>query len=301
MNVVSLLPSATEILYALGVEPVAVSHECDYPNDVKGKPRVTSTSVDPDAASTDINSQVAEAMENEGVYDIHVELLRDLDPDMIVTQGVCEVCAVDSELVEETVHSLESNPQVIKLHPHTLNDVLDDIMKVGNAVGKRERATDVLDELRRRINDIEERCKGLDQRGVVVLDWMDPVMVAGHWVPELVELAGGSYGMGESGEPSRPREWREILDHAPESLLVAPCGYELEHTVRDFNEVTERQGWRNLPAVKRGRVYAMDGHNYVNRPGPRLVDTLEIFAQAIHPDKLGEPPADAAAKPIQVR
>lgn len=301
VKVVSLLPSATEMLYALGVEPVGVSHECDYPPAAERKPRLTASRVDPDASSQEINREVAEAVERDGVYTLDVDLLESLDPDVVVTQGVCDVCAVDSTLVEDAVQKISSDPVVVNLHPHTLQNVLEEIREVGRAVGREERAGEAVADLEQRIKDVEESCKDLDHPRVAVVDWMDPVMVAGHWVPGMVERAGGRYGMEDAGMPSRPREWSEVLSYAPEVLLVAPCGYTLEHTVRDFDELSGRPGWQDLPAVRNDRVYAMDGHNYVNRPGPRLVDTLEVFMQAIHPDRFGEPPADAATKPVRVR
>lgn len=296
-----MLPSATEMLYALGVEPVGVSHECDYPPEAESLPSVTASRVDPEATSQEINREVAQAVEEDGVYNLDVDLLESLDPDVVVTQGVCEVCAVDSALVEDAVREISSDPIVVNLHPHTLPDVLEEIREVGRAVGREERAREAVTDLEERIQAVEGRCTDLDRPRVAVVDWMDPVMVAGHWVPGLVEKAGGRYGMEEAGVPSRPREWSEVVSYAPEVLLVAPCGYELSHTVRDFDELSGRQGWGDLPAVRDDRVYALDGHHLVNRPGPRLVDTLEVFMQAIHTDRFGEPPADAATKPVRVR
>jgi len=291
MRVVSLLPSATEILYALGVEPVAVSHECDYPPAAWGKPAANESRIDPDAASEGINQQVADAEAGDGVYELREAVLRGADPDMIVTQGVCDVCAVDDRLVEAAVDDLGLDAEVVTTHPHSLGDVLDDIRRIGDRTGAGERAADLVADLDARIQRVRERAP-TDGRRVVVADWMDPVMVAGHWIPGMVETAGGAYGMADPGERSRPRRFEDLLAYDPEVVIAAPCGFPLDRTVEHIEELTGREGFGDLAAARSGEVYAMDGHHHVNRPGPRLVDTLEAFAAILHPERFDRPAGD---------
>jgi iron complex transport system substrate-binding protein len=301
INAVSLLPSATEMLYAVGVEPVGVSHECDYPPEAREKPSVTKTRVSGEGTSAEINEKVAEAAEEGGVYDVDTAKLEELEPDVILTQAVCDVCAVGDDVVREAIESIDSSPRVVSLHSHSLEDVLDDMLTVGEAVGREKKAREAVENLRGRIDALRERTADLRDERTVVLDWLNPPMVAGHWVPELVDVAGGTYPLAETGDASTPREWDEIVAAEPETLVAAPCGFELEQTVRNFDEIADREGWRELPAVERGRAYAADGHNYFNRPGPRLVDTAEILACALHPDEFGVPPSDAVSTPVRVR
>jgi iron complex transport system substrate-binding protein len=301
MKVVSLLPSATEMLYAVGVEPVGVSHECDYPPDARRKPSVTETRVDDSGTSADINESVAETTDGGPLYEVKTDRLEELEPDLVLTQAVCDVCAVDDNVTREVVQEMDGSPEVVTLHSHTVEGVLDDINTVGEKVDRSDEAKEVVANLRERLNTVRERTATLEKERTVVLDWLEPPMVAGHWVPELVEVAGGEYPLASSGDESTPREWNEITDAAPETLVAAPCGFELAQTVRNFDEIAEREGWDTLPAVRRERAYAADGHNYFNRPGPRLIDTAEILACCLHPDEFGPPPGEAATTPVRVR
>jgi iron complex transport system substrate-binding protein len=294
MRVVSLLPSATEIVYALGIEPVGVSHECDYPPAARDLPAVEHSRVDADADSAEIDRQVREAADDSGVYGIDRERLATLDPDLIVSQGICDVCAVDEVRVRAAVEELGLDAEVLTTDPHSLADVLADVERIGAALGRQERATEVVGRLDRRVEAVERRAAAADGRPrVAVLDWTDPVMVAGHWIPGMVDLAGGRYGMAERGERSRPREWSDLRSYDPEVLVVAPCGFGLEQTAENRTDLTDREGWADLTAVRDGRVYAVDGNHYVNRPGPRLVDTLEFLAGTVHPERFDAPPTDA--------
>ncbi|MEF8852901.1 MAG: ABC transporter substrate-binding protein [Haloarculaceae archaeon] len=299
MRVVSLLPSATEICFELGIEPVGTSHECDYPPAARAVPAMNRSRVDPDASSGEINEQVADAESEGGVYEVDREALAAADPDLVISQGVCDVCAVDSVLVRDAVEELGLDCDVLTLDTHTLADLYDDIETIGAATGREERAADVVADLQARVAAVEERVAAAAADGaigerprVAVLDWLDPVMVAGHWIPELVETAGGRYGMADVGERSRPREWAEVRAYDPEVLVAAPCGFELEQTVENRHELTDRPGWTDLAAVAEGRAVAMDGHHYVNRPGPRLVATLEHLASVLHPEVFGDPPEE---------
>ncbi|WP_336000676.1 cobalamin-binding protein [Halorientalis halophila] len=293
MRIVSLLPSATEIVYALGLEPVGVSHECDYPPEAAQVPAVNRSRVDPEASSREINEQVATADEDGGVYEIDDETLERLDPDLIVSQGICDVCAVDEVLVRDAVERLDLDAVVLTTDPHSLDDVFADIRRIGDAVGEAERAAELVADLRERVTAVERRVAAAEERPrVAVLDWLDPVMVAGHWIPEMVAAAGGEYGMADPGARSEPREFAEVSEYDPEVLVAAPCGFGLDQTERNRADLTDREGWADLTAVQAGRVFAMDGHHYVNRPGPRLVDTLEHLAALCHPDLFDVPPSD---------
>ena len=292
MRVVSLLPSATEILYALGVEPVATSHECDYPSAARELPAVNRSRIDASASSAEIDSQVLQAEREGGVYEIDLDALREADPDLIVTQGLCDVCAVDQVVVEDAVDRLGLETEILTTDPHSLADVFDDVGRIGAAVGEDERAAELVGELRERVEAIREAAAGADRPRVAVLDWMDPVMTAGHWVPELVEIAGGEYGF--DADASVPREWEAVREYDPDVLVVSPCGFDLEQTADNAADLTDRPGWAELSAVENDRVYALDGHQFVNRPGPRLVDTLEHLAGLLHPERFERPPRDAA-------
>jgi iron complex transport system substrate-binding protein len=293
MRVVSLLPSATEIVYALGVEPVGVSHECDHPPAAKGRPAVNRSRVDPEATSAEIDRQVLEAEDDGGVYEIDRETLAALDPDLVVSQGICDVCAVDEVVVREAVADLGLDCEVLTTDPHSLADVFDDIERIGAALDREERAADLVASLRERVARVEERVPDGERPRVAVLDWLDPVMVAGHWIPGMVASAGGTYGMADPGVASRPREWGDVRAYDPEVLVAAPCGFDLDQTADNLADLVEREGYEELTAVREGRAYAVDGHHLVNRPGPRLVETLEHLAWTLHPERFDRPPRDA--------
>jgi iron complex transport system substrate-binding protein len=291
-RVVTLLPSATEMCYALGVEPVATSHECDYPPEAADLPAVNRSNVDPEASPDSINEQVVQAEQAGGVYEIDLDALERADPDVVVSQGICDVCAVDAVLVREAVDELGLDCEVLTTDPHSLEDVFDDVERIGAALGRERAAAELLADLRSRVEAVLERAADLERPRVAVLDWTDPVMVAGHWVPGLVETAGGAYGLEEPEGRSRPREWSELREYDPEVLVVAPCGFGLDQTLEHLDTLTDRPGWADLTAVREGRAYAMDGHHYVNRPGPRLVETLEYLAGVVHPEVFEAPPSE---------
>ncbi len=295
MNVLTLLPSATEIVCALGVEPVGVSHSCDHPPTVCDLPEITRSSVDASADSATIDEQVLSAERAGGVYEIRMDELERADPDLIVTQGVCDVCAVDTVLVREAVAELGLDCEVLTTDPHCLDDILSDIERIGRALDREERAAELVGDLRARIERVRERAP--DDSGerprVLDLDWMDPVMIGGHWVPELFEIAGGKYGVVGAGEASTPVEWGSVLEYDPGALVVAPCGFEVEQTIEHADELRSREGWAELTAVREGRVHVVDGSTYLNRPSHRLVDSLELVASVLHPSRFDPPSADA--------
>lgn len=295
-RVVSLLPAATEIVYALGMEPIAVSHECDYPPAATERPAATRSRVDDNADTATVNDQVDAAMSHGGVYEINETVLIEAEPDVVLTQGVCEVCAVDSTMAADAVDRLGLDADLITTHPHTLDDVLDDIRRIGGVLDRGKTADAIVSDLKDRIETVKTETATMDPPRVAFLDWMDPVMTAGHWVPELVTIAGGTDGLAEPGQPSRVREWTRIVEYDPEVLIIAPCGFSCTQTLADVAALTRRPGWGEITAVRKDRVYAMDGHDYVNRPGPRIVDTLEHVAGLLHPDHFPTPPATVAER-----
>ncbi len=279
---VSLLPGATELLAALGCPPVGVSHECDYPPGVTSLPAANRCRIDPDGSPAAVDEAVTAAAEDGGVYAVDRERLAALDPDLVVTQAVCDVCAVDQVTVRHAVADLDLDAEVVTLDVHSLGDLYAAVERLGEAVGRLQTAADVVATLRDRVGGVRART-GDPAAGprVLVLDWPDPPMVAGHWVPELVRVAGGRYGMAEAGAASRPREWSAVRDYDPNVLVVAPCGFELPQTLAHLDSLRDRPGWATLRAVRDGRVYAVDGHHHVNRAGPRLVRTAELFAGVV--------------------
>jgi iron complex transport system substrate-binding protein len=284
------LPSATEIVYALGVTPVATSHECDHPPDAADRPTVVHSRVDADATSGEIDAQVRAAEADGGVYAIDRETLADVDPDLVIAQGICEVCAVDTVLVEDAVADLGLDCDVLTTDPHSLADVLDDIRRIGAALGRPERAADLVASLQARVDAVADHAETTEETpDVAVLDWLDPVMVAGHWVPELVELAGGRYGLADPGDASMPRAWSAIREYDPDVLLAGPCGFDLDQTADNAADLTVREGWQDLRAIRNDRTHAVDGHHLLNRPGPRLVNTLELLAALLHPGRFDGP------------
>ena len=299
VRTVSLLPAATEIVYALGLEPVGVSHECDYPPAAVDKPAITRSRVESDGSSETINEQVAQATESGGVYEIDRAALRAADPDLIVTQGICDVCAVDSVLVTDAVRALGLDAEVLTIDPHTLGDVIGDIRRIGDAVEAPDAAAALLQDIETRLEAVQRHIDTVASRPeVVVLDWMQPPMVAGHWIPELIDLAGGVSAITAPGDRSVPHDWSTVLDADPAVLIVAPCGFTPEQTRDNLRDLVDLEGWATLTAVETGRAYVVDGHHHVNRPGPRLVETLELFAGLLHP-ALPNPP-ETVAHPIQL-
>lgn len=288
MRVVSLLPSATEMLFALNIEPVGVSHECDYPPEAADLPAVNSSRIDATATSGEIDDQVQAAIDDGGVYEIDRETLVDLDPDVIVSQGICDVCAVEDTEIREAVTDLGLDTEVLTSDPHSLADMLADLDRLGQRLDRSERAATVRADLEARIEAITEQTPDSGPR-VAVLDWLDPVMVAGHWVPGMLDRVGATCGLADPGDRSRPREWAEIREYDPEVLIVAPCGFGLAQTQESMADLTDQEGWAELAAVRNDRVYAIDGHHYMNRPGPRLVDSLAALASAVHPGTVDGP------------
>ena len=286
MRVASLLPSATELLVALGVEPVGVSHSCDHPPVVDALPTLTSTVVDhADRSAADIDAQMRSV---EGAaYDLDVDRLGALDPDCLVTQATCDVCAVDASAVEAAAASLTPTPEVVTLDPHSFEEVLADVTRLGAAVDAREAAASLSASLSARVDRVRERAvAAVDATGrprTAVLDWTDPPIRGGHWVSDMIALAGGDSSFQPAGA-SEPVAWADLCAYDPAVLVVAPCGFERDRATEAVASLRDRPGWSELTAVETGRVYAVDGNALVNRPSHRLVESLETLFACLHPE-----------------
>ncbi len=272
-TVVTTLPAATELVMAVGVTPAAVSHACDYPPTVTELPVVTAPTED-------------------GRFALRTDRLREMDPDVVITQGTCELCAIDTQTVTEQIETMSIDPTIVETDVHTLGDLYADIERIGAVIGRPDAATQLNTRLQDRVEQLTQPQTAAGPR-TVVFDWMDPVMVAGHWVPELVSRAGGQYELETAGQPARPREWETIRSYDPEVIMIAPCGYDIDQTVAHRTALTDRPGWAELTAVQANQVYIVDGSQYVNRPGPRLVETLGIFASLLTASFDFPYPADA--------
>jgi iron complex transport system substrate-binding protein len=301
VRIVSLLPSSTEIVCQLGLRDalVGVTHECDYPPSVAGLPKVTRTLIPHDASSREIDELVRDRLKTQrALYTLDLPTLERLRPDLIVTQALCDVCAVAEAEVTAAACSLPGRPRVVNLEPTSLDEVFDTLHSVASAAGvPPDHAELVVGGLRHRINTVATRSERAPERPrVVVLEWLDPPFSCGHWTPELVRLAGGDEVIGQPARPSRTLSWDEVVAARPDVLFVACCGFSLERTLVDLPGLRSRPGWADLPAVRAGRVYVTDGNAYFSRPGPRLVDSVEILAHALRPDLHPLPPGLPAAR-----
>ena len=293
MRICSLLPSGTEILFALelGDRLVAVTHECDLPASAGPIPVITRSTLDhAGRGSRDIHNHVTEAMHRgSSLYALDHELLERLDPDLILTQELCDVCAISYAEVATAVHRLEitlpGKRTILSLEPHDLTGVLQSIEQVGDAAGVLERAATLTRALRERINRIMSLAHAASGRPrVFAMEWLDPPYTAGHWVPEMIRLAGGRDEMSREGAPSVEVSWDEIARYDPEIVVLMPCSFGLERTLNEVGAVGGPEAWKHLNAVKRGQVYAVDGATYFSRSGPRTVDGLQILGEIIHPN-----------------
>lgn len=300
MKVATLLPSATEIVCALGFKDqlVGISHSCNYPEDIASVPVLTSTHVPYDKDSETIDEYVRDHLTgHEALYDLDVDGLRAASPDVVVSQALCDVCAVSTGDVMEAINSLPSRPTLVDLNPNTLDDVLQDILRVGEQLGARERAEDYVAGLRQRRDKVASRTASIPQSNrprVAFLEWLFPPFNGGHWNPELVELAGGVDLLGAPGQASSTQSWQKILDAQPDVLFIACCGFRIDRALEDVKKMSQTSEWQRLPAVQSGRVYVADGNAYFSCPGPRLIDGLEIMAHAFHPNV--HPPLHGLAK-----
>lgn len=304
MRVVSLLPAATEWVCAMGAEDALVgrSHECDWPAAVRELPAVTRASVEDAGDSAAIDAAVQERLQDGlSLYSVDLDRLRELDPDVILTQTQCDVCAVTPAQLDDALADWTgAEPTVVSLAPQTLKQVFDGALRIGRAIDRLDAAMQVLARGEARLKALRNQL-GLDRSTnpaslptIACIEWLEPLMTAGHWMPDVAEMAGAQAVAAEAGAPSRPVEWEALREADPDAIAVIPCGFSLEETERDLHYLTDRPGWQDLKAVREGRVVAFDGNAYFNRPGPRLYRAVELLATALHPDRvdLDPPPSE---------
>jgi iron complex transport system substrate-binding protein len=288
MRIVSLLPSATEIVCALGLgkQLAGISHECDYPAEIAGRPVLTEPKIDPCGTSAEIDAAVRRLVRDGlSVYRIREDALREARPDLIVTQEQCEVCAVSFNDVQRACEAwLGADVAIVSLKPNRLADIFDDIDRVAAAAGCPEAGRDLVAQCKDRLESLRERARQVHSRPrVACVEWFDPLMAAGNWVPELVDLGGGTYDLVPAGEHTVTVTWDDLVAYRPDVVILMPCGFKLEQTRRELTQLAARPQWHALPAVRNRRVYSVDGHAYLNRPGPRIVESAELLAGLIQP------------------
>ena len=292
MRIASLLASATEIVVALGLDDqlVAISHECDYPPSVLNRPRVSRPRFDSNGLSAGaIDAAVRDAMAEHGsVYELDANRLRDAKPDLILTQAVCEVCAVPTSLAVEAARALDGDPTVLSMDSHTMDDIFDSVIAVGAATGTDELARQVVAGFRGRIDAVQRAVEGRDPVSVLAIEWLDPPFLPGHWTPEMVESAGGTVIGSSSGVPSKQTDWGAIEASDPDVLVIMPCGYGLEASVRESQGYLDELRRVAGRAIGAGRAFVVDGSAYFNRSGPRMVDGVEILGAILHPEVFPE-------------
>jgi len=287
MQICSFLPSATEILYALGLgnSVAGVTFECDFPPEARRKAIVVDTNLDHHLTSAEIDHEVnANSSHGEGLYRVDIPKLEAIKPDLIVTQELCDVCAISTSYVAKAVHKLSSKPQVLSLTPHTLDDVLKDVLRVGEATDRDAEARELVLSLRQRIDKVGQMTK-LQRPTVVCLEWLSPPFNGGHWIPEMIDLAGGVDPLGKLGKDSYRMEWEQVLRVDPNVVLVMPCGHNLERSVAEYHATQFPEGWKQVKAVRDGSVYAVNASAYFSRPGPRLITGLEIMYSLLQEDQ----------------
>lgn len=289
MRIATLLPSATEIVCALGLSEslVGISHDCDYPPEIRNRPVLSEAIVGTDLPSPIIDDTIrGQVHKGKSVYHLDEHQLADLQPDLILTQELCEVCAPSYDLVRQAAKVLDADAKIVSLEPLGLMDILDNILLVGELAGANARAEHLVAILRTRIGRVRSATAGLPKRSVVCLEWLDPLYVAGHWVPEMVEHAGGRDLLGRPKASSYVVDWDAVRSADPDVLVVMPCGFDVSRAREEIHLLTGRPGWKDLRAVRLGHVYLTEATSYFSRPGPRIVDGLETLARILHPDAL---------------
>jgi iron complex transport system substrate-binding protein len=301
LKIYSFIPSATEMVFALGLgdQLCGVTHECDYPPEARTKPVAIRSLIDSTGLSQrEIDDKVVESLNHgHGLYSIDKSLLRASKPDVVITQELCDVCSVSLRDVLSTISDLSSSCNVVSLKPRGLKGVLEDVLEVGEACGAGPAAGDLVESLEARIEGVRKRAELLDRPRVFCIEWFDPVFASGHWIPEMVQIAGGEDALGLGGQDSRKIPWDDVLAFDPEVLILMPCGFEADRAVEDLPLLARNEGWRSITAVKTGAVFATCSSAYYSRPGPRLVDGLELMGKMIHPETFGsEMPPERARK-----
>jgi iron complex transport system substrate-binding protein len=296
IRIISFLPSATEILYEIGVgsQIIGVTHECNYPNEAKSKPRIINSSFDSSTMSSkEIDDKIVELFRNgKDIYIINDNILKELKPDIIVAQGICEVCSPFTKEIKRAISILGYNPQAIILDPSNISDILDNIMEISKSVGKIEEGQNLVRLLKEKINRIKKitelkKQKNEDQSKILCLEWIDPFFTAGHWVPEMVEIAGGINGLSKPKEQSRRASLEEIEKLDPDKIILMPCGFNIDRTIKEYKNtnLNKNREWNNLRAIKNNEIYVVDAGSYFSKPGPRTITGIEILAKIISPNE----------------
>jgi len=305
MRIVSLLPSATETLFALGFdkEIVGVSHECDFPVEARTKTRVVRSRLPKDASPKEIDRLVREHVERgESIYAVDAQVLEALRPDLVITQELCHVCAATPEELGAALAQMKKQPEVLSLDPLDLGDVWRDILWIGEATGRRKRAQQFVQRIGRKLAQVEIDAAYFGKRPrVVVLEWLQPFYAGGHWVPEMVAAAGGVDVLGVAKKPSRRVTLEDVVEAVPEVMFLAPCGYDARKARDEYASMSFPEAWQAIPPVREGRVYALDANDYVSRPAGRLVTGIEAMAKALHPEMGVRAKAEAAMMHIGVK
>ena len=301
MRIVSLLPSSTEIVCALGLEQdlVGITHECDFPRTIVDRPRLTASRISHETmTSAEIDHAVRSQLDGHGsIYDLDEVRLRQLEPDLILTQELCDVCAVSYQTVQQAARAFEADVKVVSLEPNTIDDIFANIRLVGELTGHGPAANEVVGQLEARLDRVREKTNQIAGRPrTLMLEWLEPPFAPGHWVPEQVAIAGGDHAFGKAGQPSVTTSAAEIHAYAPEVIVMIPCGYYKEDILRQLPRANLPDGWKDLPAVKNSQVWATDATSYFSRPGPRVVDGVEILARILHPEVFGAPTESQAIR-----
>jgi len=294
MKIVSLLPSATEIVCAPGLEEnlVAITHECDYPPEISHLPGITASRISHEKmTSKEIDHAVRSQLDGHGsIYDLNTDLLEELKPDLILTQELCDVCAVSYKTVNKAARVYAAEAAVVSLEPNTIDDIFKTIRTIGALAHVEEAAADVVDQLQTRIEAVKERTRSItDRPKLFMLEWLEPPFAPGHWIPEQVQIAGGQCLLGEAGERSVTTTYEAIRESNPDVLVLVPCGYYISDTVRQLENTEFPTSWREIAAIENDQVWAVDATSYFSRPGPRIIGGIEILAKILHPNLFGSP------------
>ena len=288
-KVLSLLSSATEVVYALGCEDQLVgrSHECDYPPAVITLPICTEPKFNVDGSSIEVDGQVKSILQNAlSVYYINEDLLKELKPDIILTQSQCEVCAVSEKDVKSVVKNITGiNPDIISVEPNSVKDIFKDIKIIAEALNVVDKGADLIDFMKNRIRTLKKPYDVKSELTVAAIEWIDPLMAAGNWVPELIEMAGGINLFGEAGKHSPWMQYKDLIEKDPHTIIIMPCGYNIQKSIIEIDSLIKQKGWKEINAVQNDKVYITDGNQFFNRPGPRIIESLEILIEIFHNDK----------------
>ena len=288
-RVLSLLSSTTEVVYALGCEDQLVgrSHECDYPPAVMTLPICTKPKFNVDGSSIEVDGQVKSILQNAlSVYYINEDLLKELKPDIILTQSQCEVCAVSEKDVKSVVKNITGiNPDIISVEPNSVKDIFKDIKIIAEALNVVDKGADLIELMKYRIRTLKKSYDDKSELTVAAIEWIDPLMAAGNWVPELIEMAGGINLFGEAGKHSPWMEYKDLIEKDPQTIIIMPCGYNIQKSIFEIDSLIKQKGWKEINAVQNNKVYITDGNQYFNRPGPRIIESLEILIEIFHDDK----------------